>query len=458
MKGAIGYIRVSSDDQLENNSFDDQTRAITGYCKQNDIPLLRIVDFSESAWTDERESFDQVEGYCREHRSTISAVIVMNLSRLARNVQVQAQFIVRLRLLGITLISVTEPMADDSAMGQFMRNIIGSVNQLFSDSLSEQTRHRMQTGVKAGRFLWKAPIGYVNMNKGIQVDPVRGPLVREAFELIASGRFVTTDRVLKFVTSMGLTTAKGAPVSKQTFARMLQNPIYAGWIKSGDVCVRGNHENLVSDALFNTVQEKINSKSVPHKQLNEDFPLRGIVLCNECEKPLTAGWAKGRSQKYARYWCYNAKCKAVGISCDDLHRQFTGLLSLLAPTAELLAQLPERIAERLSVRRERIAADARRLNGRLAEIRTLNQRAIAAMLKNEISADDYDSFKKANAEEVSRIEAELTALDSERGTMEEMLKQAMAQAVDLVGAWGRQRPSTAGACEGVFPRWACVQP
>ena len=58
-------------------------------------------------------------------------------------------------------------------------------------------------------------------------------------------------------------------------------------------------------------------------------------------------------------------------------------------------------------------------------------------LRDEISAEDYEAFKAGSRDEQARIEAELSALDSEQNTMEEMVRQAEAQAVDLVGAWER---------------------
>jgi hypothetical protein len=36
------------------------------------------------------------------------------------------------------------------------------MNQFFSDSLSEKTKFRMAAGLKAGRWLWVAPLGYKN--------------------------------------------------------------------------------------------------------------------------------------------------------------------------------------------------------------------------------------------------------------------------------------------------------
>jgi hypothetical protein len=349
----------------------------------------------------------------------------------------QGYTIATLKQLGIRLESVDEQITDDSAVGQLTRNIIGTLNQFHSDSLSEKTRYRMKAVVNAGRFPWPAPIGYRNEDKRLCIDPERAPLVREAFDLVASGRFPSGDAVLKLITSMGLTTKKERPLSKQSFARMMSNPIYTGWIATGGERVRGNHDPLVSNELFQAVQDRLNGKSRPHKKLNEDFPLRGVIRCAKCGGHLTAGWAKGRTLRYARYWCWTARCRAVGVSRDKLEGQFTNLLSRMQPSAEALAQLPERVAAHWQERKARIAANAKSLQNRLADQRTLNQKAIIAKLNGTLSADDFDSIKKSITDEIARIEAEIKALDSESSTMEDLLKQAQAQAVDLVGGWER---------------------
>ena len=437
MAGAVCYIRVSTAEQaVGNNSLSVQEKKLREFCKAHDLPLLKLfVDPGESARTTDRPEFQKMLAYCRQHRRDVSVVLVADLSRLSRNVMDQGYTIATLKQLGIKLESVDEQITDDSAVGQLTRNIIGTLNQFHSDSLSEKTRYRMRAAVNAGRFPWPAPIGYRNEDKKLCIDPERAPLVRHTFELIASGRFTTGDAVLKLVTGMGLTTKKGRPLTKQSFARMLSNPIYSGWIATGGEKIRGNHDPLISSELFQAVQERLNGKSRPHKKLNEEFPLRGVVRCAKCGASLTAGWVKGRNQRYAHYWCWTPKCRAVGIRREDLEGQFLNLLSRMQPTAEFLAQLPERVAAHWQERKSQIAAGARTLNSRLSDQRTLNQKAIIANLNGKLADDDFNSLKGGIAEEVSKIEAEIKALDSESSTMEDLLKQAEAQAVDLVGAW-----------------------
>lgn len=210
MIGVIGYARVSSDEQArENNSQAVQSEKIARYCADHGLELLQIVTASESARTMERDGLKKAIACCRQHRGKVKQFVVADLSRLARNARDQAELFVMMQQLGVELVSIDDPVTDDSAVGKLARNMLGAFNQYFSDALSERTRDRMAAAARSGRFLAKAPIGYVNKNKRLEVDPQRAPLVREAFELVASGRFPTIEAVRKLINSLGLTTPKG---------------------------------------------------------------------------------------------------------------------------------------------------------------------------------------------------------------------------------------------------------
>ena len=355
------------------------------------------------------------------------------VSSFARNVVDQGTTIAELQRLGIALVSVDEPILDATAAGRLSANMIGAMNQFFSDSLSERIRYRMRAGFEAGRYLRAAPIGYMNAEKALVRDPDRAPLVKKAFEFITSAPAWLPQ--CRSRPRWACVRGAGNEVAKQSFARMLQNPIYVGWLVSGDDRVKGAHEPLISDALFQSVQERLNGKSSPHKTLSEDFPLRGIVRCEKCDKPLTAGWVKGRKERYARYWCWNKECRAVGVSREVIEGQFVSILERIQPDADLLAQLPEVAAREWESRKGRIAKDAETLSKRLAEQRTLNQKAIRARLDGELTEEDFTTLKRGIAEEIFQIEAAITALDSERSTMQDMMQQAKLQVINLAETW-----------------------
>jgi DNA invertase Pin-like site-specific DNA recombinase len=435
--GAVLYIRVSTAEQAKQQyNLPVQENKNRDFCQQQNLRVLRLfTDRGESARSTDRTEFQKMLAYCRENRGKVSHVVVADLSRLARNVVDQGTTIAMLQQLGITLVSVDEPITDDTAAGKLARNMLGAMNQFFSDSLSERVRFRMKAGLDAGRFLHYAPIGYNNVEKDLVVDPQRAPLIRHAFELIASGNYSTTDSVLSLVTAMGLRTRKGRPVTKQSWGRLLSNVIYCGWIKSGENQVRGKHEPLISEETFQKIQDRINGKSRPHAKLNEDFPLRGFVKCSGCGKNLTGGWAKGRKERYARYWCWQKGCGEVGVSRDELEADFIAVLSLMQPTADFLAQLPLIAAREWEIRKVRIGKDAERLSKRLADQDTLNRKAIEAKINGDISVADFKVMKDSISAESERIKEQISAVDSERSAMQDLIAQAQVQVIDLVAAW-----------------------
>jgi hypothetical protein len=95
----------------------------------------------------------------------------------------------------------------------------------------------------------------------------------------------------------------------------------------------------------------------------------------------------------------------------------------------------------------------------LAEQKTLNQQAVKAKVKNEITQEDFEALKAEVADEEERIKEQIKALDSERDTMEEMLRQAELEAVDLAAAWKRSNVNQRQELvKSFFPKvWRSVQ-
>ena len=160
-----------------------------------------------------------------------------------------------------------------------------------------------------GRWPWAAPLGYVNdlkLSNGANItpDPSSPPLVREAFELYATGKY-TKIQVLKIITDKGLKTKRGQRLTAQTFDALLRKPIYAGWVYSSSVpeVVKGLHAPVVRQEAFDTVQRLLSGRKLsnaPKRKQNPLFPLKQFVKCGVCGTPLTGGMNKGKLKHYAQ--------------------------------------------------------------------------------------------------------------------------------------------------------------
>jgi hypothetical protein len=193
------------------------------------------------------------------------------------------------------------------------------------------------------------------------------------------------------------------------------------------------------------------SKTADPAGPNPEFPLRQFVRCAKCDKGLTAGIAK---KKFPYYRCYKLGCRSVFISAKKLEANFADLLDSYHPTVEYLALLPEVAREVWKAREERAKQDSRALTMRLQEQKHLNSEAITAKLKGELLGEDFDALKQNITNESALIQKQITALESERSTMEELIAQTQRELVDLPPAWKKwadlnQRREL---CELLFPK------
>src|SRR5436190_7982635 len=176
----------------------------------------------------------------------------------------------------------------------------------------------MKTRLAAGKWPFKAALGYVNGrdekgDKALLLDSQRAPLVQKAFELFGSGLY-TQQQVRERVNAEGLRTMSGKPVDRETFSRMLRNAIYAGVVSvdTWGVAEIGKHPPIIPIELFQRVQDLLDGRRrtvTPRKRNNPDFPLRNFVRCGHCKRPITGSWSKGKmGVRYAYYRCQNRSC------------------------------------------------------------------------------------------------------------------------------------------------------
>ena len=83
-KSFIGYVRVSTKQQISGNSLSYQKEAIEAYCKISNIALVKIYSDEGISAYKERPSFKACINQIRNN-STINGVVVNELSRFGRS-------------------------------------------------------------------------------------------------------------------------------------------------------------------------------------------------------------------------------------------------------------------------------------------------------------------------------------------------------------------------------------
>jgi DNA invertase Pin-like site-specific DNA recombinase len=254
--------------------------------------LARFEEPGESAKTANRTELQKLLDYCRKNKGRVQFVIVFSLSRFAREKFDHFALRAHLKSLGISLRSATEPI-DDTATGKLMEGVLAAFAQFDNDVRSDRSRMGMQAALALGRWIFDPPLGYLSgghrSRPSLVHDPERGPLVRRAFEEVATGKY-TKQHVLPLVTRLGLRT-----------------PIIA-----------------------------------TRQRNRPDFPVRNFVRGATCNKPLTASWSRGNGGQYAYDHCPR-QCRAVTVAKPKLEGLFADELTLLQPTPGYMRLVKEHI-------------------------------------------------------------------------------------------------------------------
>jgi site-specific DNA recombinase len=131
-------------------------------------------------------------------------------------------------------------------------------------AIIEKTRYcieKRRNGVKAaiernineGKYIGKAPIGYLNYKNGkkqdIKLDEARTELVVKLFEEYATGKYDIKAMAAK-ANEMGLTTPTNKAITRTIVMRILQNPFYTGYMSVKGVLYKHKYPVIISEELF----------------------------------------------------------------------------------------------------------------------------------------------------------------------------------------------------------------
>jgi DNA invertase Pin-like site-specific DNA recombinase len=408
--GAVIYTRVSSKDQVCNYSLDTQEQACQEFAARAGYDVVKVfTERGESAKTADRTELQTMLKYITANAGILGAVIVYKIDRLSRNVADYSDLRAQLKKNNVRLQSATESL-DETPTGKYIGNLFASTAQWYIDNLADQSNKGMRAAVRAGKYIWPAPIGYRN-NPGsspslIPDSPTNDNLVRKAWALVASGLspFEARDQLAR----EGLRTHKGRVPSRHAFSAMLRCETYIGYINAFGERNQGKFEPLVDAKLFYSVQRKLSQPkgpvARPYRRIHPDFPLRRTVLCPHCGQPLTAAWSRGHGGKYGYYRCI--RCGCVSFRKDRLEPEFVSHLDRLSLRPSLIVRLSRAIDAGLSEDAKADQQTVRQLDARLEEQRKRRKEIIEKSFKNVFSDDDIRQLMEDTDRAIRDMEAE----------------------------------------------------
>ena len=159
------------------------------------------------------------------------------------------------------------------------------------------------------------PFGYmIDETRHYQPDPLLAPYVEQTFQKYADGATMTDLR--DWLKAHNIKNSMGGEMSYNTIQRMLSNRRYIGELRLRDVVQPNAIPALVSEELFNKVQEKLakNKKAPARHKAEESYLLTTKLYCGKCGALMFGESGVSHTGKmYTYYKCAAAKKKKT---CD----------------------------------------------------------------------------------------------------------------------------------------------
>ncbi len=238
----------------------------------------------------------------------------------------------------------------------------------------------------------------------------------------------TKAEILRSITSLGLRTVLGKPLPIQTFQKVLINPFYAGWMVFADQegPMRGSHAPLVSQKLFDKVQDILNGKKptlTGYQRQRVEFPLRVFVRCAKCGEPLTGSFSTGRKSKYPYYRC-RKNCEAVTAKPDVMHAKFIAWLERVAPKPSSLEANKDAIRNVWKQRQGDAEALRTVLKRKLSEVEDRKTSLVDRWLDGKVDDQTYNETLARLTAEIASVSGELRGTELENLEIERVLEFA----------------------------------
>ncbi len=389
------YARVSSQKQVQEwNWLSSQGKRCSDYAKNTLWIEIERVFYDEwvSWWLFERKSIKELLKHIQDNKRNEYVVIFEDLNRLSRDIQVHHLIKKEIQKRGASLACVNFEF-DDSPEWNFKENISVVVSSYEREKNRQRVIDRQKSRLEQWFWCFRVPtwLKYIKAPSGWKIivhDEEYSNKIKYAFEKFAFWELETLSDLLIYMNQkwfqIGWMNKKWEVTSLSVIHRMVTNSLYAWYYqchKWNIDFMKAQHKWIISLKTFNTIQNKLISKSqierkvewnVERKDISSDFPLRWFLYCEESKGMFSGWWTQWNTRKVPYYtFPRKSSMKWKSLNRNKFHKDFEVLLEQIQPNKDLLEAF-EKAIEIVSSKNKEISAQNKKLWEK--EIKKINEK------------------------------------------------------------------------------------
>lgn len=325
---AAMYCRLSVENE-EATSIENQKRIISEYLGKH--PEIRLVGtYADNGVTGTLFDRPQWNAMMKEAaRGKFQCIIVKDLSRFGRNYTETGYYLEHIfPKLGIRMIAVNDEFDTDTLTDMLPVQIKNIVNDMYARDVSRKLSFIFDRLRKNGDLIRTAPFGYRYVDRQLVADADTAPIVRMIYIWFSIG--VKISEICDRLGIMGVQppSERGKEMSNEytiwnhhTVRRLLTDRKFTGTFVSGQIIIRmhkrisvsedqwtiieGHHEAVISQELFDEVQEKLKENVYYPRVGAYNKILDGKFFCALCGGRMQL--SHGGNENRKRYSCRKHK-------------------------------------------------------------------------------------------------------------------------------------------------------
>lgn len=439
---AVGICRVSSDEQLKNNSLNRQQANVRKAAAELNVILpdeyMIAGSVSSKRGTNlNRPDLKKAYEICKKDKR-VKFLIVDEPDRFMRAIREAAYHEESFASVGVTVWYASDPELNTNGMTSELLKFTkymaaqGSNEERQRKSISGQTK-----ALEEGRYPFHPKPGYRRgYVKGIpEIDEFRAPALKAVLEKI-SASMLTPTQALKELNQSDFVKGR-VPYRMDKFRKIATDPFYAGIVEvNKQVKVRnpnGVYEPLITLAMHRRILQIFSNKpknqTGPLKNGNPKYPCNNIVFCDKCnDKPnnRVVGFdhtnGKPNSKVYERY-----RCRGCGtyLARDELHSMVIQQLNANAISVDGTKLLLVSLKTVWRQKEGDLQQEKTRIEHKLTALNAAIAKRVEAAIEpsNATIKDDIMESIARSKQEVSELENRLDMLQTSSAAEEKQFLQ-----------------------------------
>lgn len=330
------YARKSSEsDERQAMSIESQVKEMSAIIKRDNLNVVEIREESHSAKVSgARPVFNQLIEDLK--KGAFNAILTWAPDRMSRNAGDLGSLVDLMDRGKLVQIKTYSQVFTNNPNEKFLLMILCSQAKLENDNRSLNVKRGIRNKCEIGWRPCMPPLGYhsraIDGVKDIVIDPIRGPLIKELFELIALAGVSGRSARKMLYKNKNFNTRNSKDITLSMVYKILKNPFYYGQFEypvGSGTWYKGKHEPLITKEIFDKVQDRL---EIPEKSKwrSKNFSFTRMIHCGECGTIVVAeekyrNLLDGTKRRHVYYHCGRPKddreCHQPYITEDDLVTQ-----------------------------------------------------------------------------------------------------------------------------------------